>query len=52
VSVRLSADDLELLKAAGEAMWPQAPVSNSALVLSLAKMKAQEILAGSGHKRR
>jgi hypothetical protein len=42
---------LELLKRAKEKLWPAAPITNSSLMLTLAKMQAAEILE-KPHKRR
>jgi hypothetical protein len=33
-----------MLRKAGEALWPGMPITNSTLLLTLAKMKAEEIL--------
>jgi hypothetical protein len=40
----MSAEDLALLRKASEKLWPGMPITNSTLVLTLARMKAQEIV--------
>ena len=59
LNIRLSDDDLALLKKAGAALWPGIPITTSTLILSLAKKAAEEVLGAkpeeilkSGHKRR
>jgi hypothetical protein len=44
--VRLSPDNLKLMRQAAERIWPGVPLSNSTLVLTLAYHKALEILDG------
>jgi len=44
VNVRLSPDNLKLMRQAAEQMWPGIPLSNSTLLLTLAHHKAIEIL--------
>jgi len=44
VNVRLSPDNLKLMRQAAEQMWPGIPLSNSTLLLTLAHYKAIEIL--------
>jgi hypothetical protein len=44
VGCRMSAEDLALLRKASEKLWPGMPITNSTLVLTLARMKAQEIV--------
>ena len=46
VIVRLSPDNLKLMRQAAERIWPGVPLSNSTLVLTLAYHKALEILDG------
>lgn len=49
ITIRASAEDLDLLKKAGERLWPaESPPTNSTLVLTLAKMQAREILKKKG----
>ena len=45
VNVRLSPADLSLLRKAGKTLYPGLQVSNSTLVLTLARQRAEEILA-------
>jgi len=45
VNVRLSPADMNLLRKAGKKLYPGLQVSNSTLVLALARQRAQEILA-------
>ena len=45
VNVRLSPTDMSLLRKAGKTLYPGLQVSNSTLVLTLARQRAQEILA-------
>lgn len=44
VGCRMSPDDLALLRKAAEKLWPGVPLTNSTLLLTLARMKAEEIL--------
>ncbi len=44
VNVKMSADDFELLKRAAAALWPDAILSNSGIVLGLAKIAARDVL--------
>ncbi len=48
VNVKMSAKDFALLRDAANALWPGAILSNSGIILGLAKMAAKEI----GGKRR
>jgi len=50
VNVRLSQADLDLLHRAAERLWPSVPITKSTLLLSLAKMKAGEVLASRPKK--
>jgi len=51
VNVRLSQADLDLLHRAAERRWPGVPLTKSTLLLTLAKLKAEEILvAGKPRK--
>jgi len=52
VNVRLSPDNLKVLRQAAEQLWPGVPLSNSTLLLTLARHKALEILDGKAGKRR
>jgi uncharacterized protein (DUF1778 family) len=44
VNVKMSPDDFQLLKKAAEKKWPDAMLTNSGIVLGLAKISAREIL--------
>jgi hypothetical protein len=44
VGCRMSTEDLALLRKAAEKLWPGMPITNSTLVLTLARLKAQEVL--------
>jgi len=52
VNVRLSAEALELMRRAAEQTWPDVPLTNSTLLLTLAHKQALQLLDGrSGAKR-
>ena len=44
VNVRMSEEDYELLKQAADKLWPEAIISNSGILLGLAKLAAKDIL--------
>ena len=44
VNVKMSADDFGILKQAADKLWPRAILSNSAIILGLAKIAAEDIL--------
>lgn len=44
VNVKMSSDDFSLLRRAADALWPDAIVSNSAIILGLAKIAAKDVL--------
>jgi hypothetical protein len=44
VNVKMSPDDFQLLKKAAEKKWPDAVMTNSGIVLGLAKIAARESL--------
>ena len=44
VNVKLSADDFAMLKKASDTLWPRAILSNSAIILGLAKIAAEDTL--------
>lgn len=44
VNVKMSAEDFTLLRKAANALWPDAIVSNSAILLGLARLAAKDIL--------
>jgi len=45
INVKLSEEDFDLLKKAAERKWPDAVMTNSGIVLGLAKIAAREVLA-------
>jgi uncharacterized protein (DUF1778 family) len=44
INVRLNEQDFELVKKAAAKLWPEAVLSNSGILLGLAKMAAKEVL--------
>lgn len=44
VNVKMSGEDFELLKRAAHKLWPEAVISNSGVVLGLAKIAAKDVL--------
>jgi hypothetical protein len=44
VNVKMSPDDFQLLKKAAEKKWVDAVMTNSGIVLGLAKIAAREVL--------
>jgi len=44
VNVRLSAEDFNLIQRAANTLWPDAVVTNSGILLGLAKIAAREVL--------
>jgi hypothetical protein len=44
VNVKMSPEDFQLLKTAAEKKWPDAVMTNSGIVLGLAKIAAKEAL--------
>jgi len=46
VNVRLTAEDLELMRKAADQNWPGVPLSNSTLLLTLAHNQAQQMIQG------
>jgi uncharacterized protein (DUF1778 family) len=52
VNVRLSVEDFNLIRRAANALWPDAILTNSGILLGLAKIAAREILKGEGGKTR
>jgi len=52
VNSRISPDDLALLRKAADRLWPGMPITNSTLLLTLARLKAQEILEPHSRKSR
>jgi hypothetical protein len=49
INVKLSPEDFSLLKKAAAKKWPDAVMTNSGIVLGLAKISAKEVL---GQKKR
>jgi hypothetical protein len=43
VTVKMSAEDFETLKRAADTLWPGAPITNSSIVLGLAKLGASTV---------
>ena len=52
VNVRLSAEDFKLIERAATALWPDAVLSNSGILLGLAKIAARNVLTPKGGKAR
>ena len=44
INVKMTADDFSTLKKAANALWPGAVLTNSGIVLGLAKLGAREAL--------
>jgi hypothetical protein len=44
VNVKMTAEDFQLLKKAAEKKWPDAVMTNSGIVLGLAKIVARQIV--------
>ncbi len=51
VNVKMSADDFTNLQRAASALWPDAILSNSAIVLGLARLAAKDILKKKAGRR-
>ena len=52
VNVKMTGEDFALLKRAADALWPDAILSNSGIILGLAKIAAKDALKGKRHGRR
>jgi hypothetical protein len=52
INVRMSADDFQELKQASDKLWPGAPITNSSIVLGLAKLGAASVLKAKKTKPR
>jgi len=52
VNVKMSADDFAILRKAADSLWPDAIVSNSGIILGLAKLAAKDILKRKSATRR
>lgn len=48
VNVRLSTEDFDLIKRAANALWPDAVLTNSGILLGLAKIAARDVLKSKG----
>ncbi|MFQ5664641.1 MAG: hypothetical protein ACE5HL_12520 [Terriglobia bacterium] len=46
MNVKMSQEDFDLLRKAAAKRWPDAVMTNSGIVLALAKIAAREILKG------
>lgn len=51
VNVKMSTEDFDSLKRAADTLWPGAVISNSGIILGLAKIAARDVL-GKGQKTR
>ena len=51
VNVKMSPDDFNLLKKAAEKRWPDAVMTNSGIVLALAKIAARDSLKKTKSRR-
>ncbi len=52
VNVKMSEGDFQLLQRAAAALWPDAILSNSGIILGLAKIAAKEVLQKATARRR
>jgi hypothetical protein len=50
VNVRLSAEDFNLIQKAATVLWPDAVLTNSGVLLGLAKIAARDVLKGKTGK--
>ena len=50
VNVRVSTEDFTLIQKAANALWPDAILTNSGILLGLAKIAARDILKSKGGK--
>lgn len=51
VNVKMSAQDFANLQSAANALWPDAILSNSGIILGLARLGAKEVLKKKTRKR-
>ena len=51
VNVKMSSEDFTTLQKAANALWPEAILSNSGIILGLAKLAAKDILKRKPAKR-
>lgn len=52
VNVKMTGDDFATLKRAASVLWPDAILSNSGIILGLAKIAAREALSKTARKGR
>jgi len=52
VNVKMTAEDFALLQRAANALWPNAILSNSGIILGLAKLAANDVLKKPSKARR
>ena len=52
VNVKMTEEDFALLRKAAEKRWPDAVITNSGIVLALARIAARETLGTTERKRR
>jgi hypothetical protein len=50
VNVKMSAEEFTMLRKAGDALWPDAILSNSTILLGLARLAAKDILKKTSRK--
>jgi hypothetical protein len=50
VNVKMTVEDFELLKRAAHKLWPDAILSNSGIILGLAKIAARDMAAKKARK--
>jgi len=50
VNVKMSAEDFALLQKAAQKLWPDAIISNSGILLGLAKIAATRLVTGRSRK--
>ena len=50
ITVKMSAEDYDLLRKAADQLWAKAMMSRSSVVLSLAKITAESVLSKQKHK--
>ena len=50
VNVKMTEEDFDLLRKAAEKRWPEAVMTNSGIVLGLARITAREILSKKTQK--
>jgi hypothetical protein len=50
VNVKMSAEDFDNLQKAANVLWPDAILSNSGILLGLARLSAKEVLKKKAHK--